>query len=109
MPPPRPAGETGQRRDRPKPSRAARFGQPVPRLPFCGRWRRSDASVWLLALCIAVALLLRTAPAAQSQERLQEWLPETRHMPADIEGIAARRVGPMAMPADAEPTTRPTA
>ncbi len=36
-----------------------------------GRRRTSDASIWVLAICIAIALLLRTTTDAESQENPQ--------------------------------------
>ncbi|WP_150497792.1 hypothetical protein [Roseibium aquae] len=74
-------------------SKAARTGKPMPGLPIRGRFRHSNVSIWLLAICIAVALILRTTTAAEAQERLQDWLPDVLELPGDVEVLADRQVG----------------
>ncbi|GGB62444.1 hypothetical protein GCM10011316_37980 [Roseibium aquae] len=65
----------------------------MPGLPIRGRFRHSNVSIWLLAICIAVALILRTTTAAEAQERLQDWLPDVLELPGDVEVLADRQVG----------------
>jgi hypothetical protein len=74
-------------------SHAPRPGRPIPGLPIRGRFRHSNVSIWLLAVCIAVALILRTATAAESQERLQDWFPVVLELPEDVEVLADRQIG----------------
>ncbi len=65
----------------------------MPRLLARGRFLHPNVSIWLLAVCIAVALILRTTTAAESQERLQGWLPEVLELPEDVEVLADRQIG----------------
>ena len=51
--------EAAPRPGRRHPPAAGRPGKPKPGLPFAGRYRSPDASLWVLAICIAVALVLR--------------------------------------------------
>ncbi|RDC68924.1 hypothetical protein DLJ49_19500 [Rhodovulum sp. 12E13] len=55
--------------------------------------RHSNVSIWLLAVCIAIALILRTTTAAESQEHLHAWLPEALALPEDVEVLADRQIG----------------
>lgn len=65
----------------------------MPRLLTRGRFLHPNASIWLLAVCIAVALILRTTTAAESQESLQDWLPDVLELPEDVEVLADRQIG----------------
>lgn len=85
--------DTEKARDPRKVSKAAPSGNPMPRLLARGRLLHPNVSIWLLAVCIAVALILRTTMAAQSQEHPQDWLPEALVMPEDVEVVADRQIG----------------
>lgn len=52
-------------------SKPVRLGKSLPGMKVRGRRRTSDASIWVLAICIAIALLLRTTTDAESQENPQ--------------------------------------
>ena len=51
-----------------KRARQMRPGKSFPGLPVRGKHRNSDVSIWVLAICIAIALILRTTSDAESQE-----------------------------------------
>ncbi|MEE4120291.1 MAG: hypothetical protein V2I65_14895 [Paracoccaceae bacterium] len=53
----------------------------------------SNLSPWLLALCIAAALILRVTSAAEAQGSRQDWLPEALKLPDDMEIVADRQIG----------------
>lgn len=74
-------------------SRAARPRKRMPSLPIHGRSLLPNVSIWLLVVSIAVALFLRTTTAAESQERLQDWLPDVLELPEDVEVLANRQIG----------------
>jgi len=93
MSPPTRPSDTDKTRDRRSDSEAARPGKPTPGLPIRGRLRQSNVSIWLLAVCIAIALILRTTTAAESRERFQDWLPDVLELPEDIEVLADRQIG----------------
>lgn len=65
----------------------------VPNVPIRRRLGRSKISIWFLATCIAVALLLETATTAQSEEQVQEWLPDVLAIPEDVEVLSDRKIG----------------
>jgi hypothetical protein len=92
FPSPRPS-DTDKARDLRTASKAARPGKPMSGLPIRRRFGHSNVSIWLLAVCIAVALILRTTTAAESQERLQDWLPDVLELPEDVEVLADRQIG----------------
>jgi len=93
MSPPRRSSDKERARDVRQAPTAARPGKPIPGLPTGGRFRHSNVSIWLLAVCIAIALILRATTAAESQERLQGWLPDILELPEDVEVIADRQIG----------------
>lgn len=71
----------------------ARSVRQLPGLPARGRRLNSNLSPWVLALCIAVALILRATSAAEAQGIWQDWLPEALERPDDIEIVAALQIG----------------
>lgn len=75
------------------PAIATWYGKRVARLPACGRLRHSNLSVWLLAVFIALALILKSTPTAESQERPHDWLPTVLELPQDVEILADRQIG----------------
>lgn len=86
MSPPRCTSENEQDRStRPAPE-AARPGNSGPVLPFRGRFRHSNGSGWLLAVCIAVALILRMTTTETWQECLQHWLPVVFEFDQEVGG-----------------------
>ena len=93
MSPPTRPSDTDKARDLRTASKAVRLGKPMPGLPIPGRLRHSNVSIWLLVICIAVALFLRTTTAAESQESLQDWLPGVLELPEDAEVLADRQIG----------------
>jgi hypothetical protein len=93
MSPPTRPSDTDKTRDRRSDSKAARPGKPIPGLPIRGRLLHPNVSIWLLAVCIAIALILRTTTAAESQEHLQDWLPDILELPEDVEVLADRQIG----------------
>ncbi len=62
-----------------------RIGKPMPGYPIGGKNGFSRASLWLLAICIALALILRTTAAAEAQGPVQDWLPGVLEMSDDVE------------------------
>lgn len=93
MSPPIPPSDTDKVGKPRAASKAARAGKPMPGLPIRGRLRHSNLSIWLLVVCIAVALFLRTTAAAEAQEHSQDWLPEILELPEDTEVLADRQIG----------------
>lgn len=91
MSPPGRSSDPDRARDPPPVARAARPGKPG--LPLRGRFRHSNVSIWLLAVCIAVALILRATTAEGSQERLLGWLPDGPELDWDVEVMADRQIG----------------
>lgn len=75
------------------PSNTAGHAKQVPSLPIRRRLGQSKISIWLLAICIAVALLLRAVTPTESQQQLQEWLPNVLEIPEDVEVLADRKIG----------------
>lgn len=79
---------TGQNGIKPTPEirrtyRPLRLGKSLSGLPIRGRRSSSNASIWLLAICIAIALLLRTISDAESLEIPLGYLPDKiRNLPA---------------------------
>jgi len=53
-------------------SKLLRLGKPTPSLPFRGIRRNSNASIWVLAICIAIALILRATTDAESREKCRD-------------------------------------
>jgi hypothetical protein len=54
--------------------RPVRLGKAFPSLPVRYRRRTSDASIWVLAICIVIAQILRTASDADSREVPQSYM-----------------------------------
>jgi hypothetical protein len=53
-------------------SKLLRLGKPTPRLPIRGRRGNSNVSIWVLTICIAIALILRATTDAESREMCRD-------------------------------------
>tara|TARA_R100000935_G_scaffold40370_1_gene61890 strand:- start:343 stop:657 length:315 start_codon:yes stop_codon:yes gene_type:complete len=79
--------------ERQQASKPVRLGKPLPSMLVRGRRRNSNASIWILAICIAIALILRTIPEADSREVPQSYLPGMIEYLEDADIVEYRAIG----------------
>jgi len=72
MPPSTRPDDIKSKSERRPTSKLLRLGKPTPSLPFRGMRRNSNASIWVLTICIAIALILRTTSDAESAEMCRD-------------------------------------
>ena len=70
-----------------------RLGKSIPGLPVRCRRRYSDASIWVLVICIAAALILRNTADAASQENPQGYVPGAIRFLEDVEVVVYSAIG----------------
>lgn len=73
MPPSTRPDDIKSKSERRPTSKLLRLGKPTPSLPFRGMRRNSNVSIWVLAICIAIALILRATTDAESREMCRDY------------------------------------